>query len=191
MHKYVKAVALAGAVTFAAMLSSTAQANTLTFYNDAATQDTERFTLECSLGCLGWDGTGFSAPDGDLFSLANNSEALEILTVNALTGGSFVSLIKTDMGGSDFASFTSSAMYLLIKIGRSPDVTVILNTFVDNVFTFTQTGKGAGFSHVSEFGENIDISPDPIPLPGGIVLLLSALAGLAGLARMRKTAARA
>jgi hypothetical protein len=63
---------------------------------------------------------------------------------------------------------------------------------VDNVFEFTAiAGTGSGLSHYSEVGLNRDIDPDPIPLPGGIVLLLSGLVGLGGLARMRKAAAKA
>lgn len=181
-------------MAFMSMLPGAAQANTLSFYNDADTLDTLRFTLSCSLGCTAWDGSAFTSPEGDLFTLANNSEALELATINSLSGGSFTlaDYTKTDSGGVSALSFMSSAMYILIKIGRSPDVAVIMNTFVDNVFEFTAiAGTGSGLSHYSEVGLNRDIDPDPIPLPGGIVLLLSGLVGLGGLARMRKAAAKA
>ncbi len=52
--------------------------------------------------------------------------------------------------------------------------------------------KHAGLSHLSVYTSDYrPIKIDPIPLPGGIILLLSGLAGLAGLARMRKAANKA
>ena len=52
--------------------------------------------------------------------------------------------------------------------------------------------KPQGISHANLYGvENDDPGPGEIPLPGGVVLLLTGLAGLAGLARMRKAADKA
>ena len=52
--------------------------------------------------------------------------------------------------------------------------------------------KPQGISHANLYGvESDDPGPGEIPLPGGIILLLTGLAGLGGLARMRKAADKA
>lgn len=185
---------------FAALLLSAGigSAAQLNFYNDAATQTTLRFTLECSLGCLAWDGGGFSAPDGDLFALANNSEALEIATVNSLTGESYTSLTKTNGGGSESADFTTSAEYILIKIGQSPDVAVVQSFGENNEFKFRATkGTGSGLSHWSAFGENecdpaVQLCGPPVnqvPVPASLPLMMGALGIVGIVARRRRKAA--
>ena len=57
---------------------------------------------------------------------------------------------------------------------------------------FSIKGFRNGVSWIRAYSvPGVIVTPDPIPLPGGIVLLLSGLAGLAGLGRMRKAAAKA
>ncbi len=170
----------AGAALLALSFALPANAATLTFYNDGLTPAGERFSIECSGSCTAWDGGNFAGTDGDLFSLANNSEALELATVNSVTGETFNSLTKTQYGTSN-AMFTSSAEYILIKIGQTPNVGIIQNLTADNKFTFTQIGSGAGLSHTSEFGKTTTV----VPLPAAGFLLLSAV-GLLGFSRRRK-----
>ena len=178
LKRMIKSVACAALIALSFVLP--ANAATLNFYNDAATQTTLRFTLDCTGSCTAWDGVDFAGTDGDLFDLANASEALELSTVNSITGESFASLTKTQFGTSN-AMFTSSAEYILIKIGSSPNVGIIQNLTADNKFTFTQIGRGAGLSHVSEFGKTTTV----VPLPAAGFLLLSAV-GLLGFSRRRK-----
>ena len=193
MKKSMKAVAFAGAMALASLFSSSAQANTISFYNDAATLDTLRFTLSCSLGCTAWTGPAntFSSTVGDLFTLANQGDAFEIAAINTKAGTSFDSstFVKTPGSGEAF-SFISNSLYLLIKIGKSPDIAVIMSNGLGNAFDFLATkGTGSGFSHVSGLGTAPDISPDPVPLPAPLLLLLSGLGGLGLLGRMRRKTA--
>ena len=154
----------------------------LTFYNDLPT-DTQRFTVSCTLGCDAWEGTTPTTwgLDGDLFALGSSGDATEIAKVNTVTSKSpaFTSLIKTETGG--FVGFTSSAEYILIKIGSTPNYGLIRNALAGNVFTFTQTGTGAGFSHSSEFG-----TVSAVPVPAAAWLFGTALIGFIGFSRRTK-----
>ena len=158
-----------------------ANASLLTFYDDGLTPSGERFTLSCLLTCQAWDGVDFLGTDGDLFDLANNGEQTEIDEVNSITGETYTSLAKTDRGGVSSAMFTSSAEYILIKIGQGPDVGIIRNLSAGNKFTFTATGQGAGFSHSSEFGRI-----PAVPVPAAVWLFGTALIGFIGISRRTK-----
>lgn len=185
-----------------ALGASVANAATLTFYNDLNPNDTQRFTLECSLGCsaaefstddptvLG-DFVGWNAADGD-GDLINNLTGAQASTdfVNLFTGNTFdkdADRNFIDGGGVSGAMFFSSAEFLLIKIGKSPNVGLIWNTGgANNKFTFSATkGTGSGLSGIEEFGDN-DFPPGGIiPVPAGLPLLLSAM-GVFAIVRARK-----
>ena len=162
----------------------------LTFYNDpAASPQVDRFTVSCTLGCDAWDGIGNGGVSnsgtwglpGDLFELANSGSAAEISAVNTITGETFTSRTEIDRGGLASVTFTSSAEYILLKIGSTPNYGLIRNALAGNIFTFTQTGSGAGFSHSSEFGR-----VSPVPVPAAVWLFGTALIGFIGFSRRTK-----
>lgn len=135
----------------------------------------------------------------DLFIDGNSSSpANEASFVKAITGVEFSAVAQKTTGivtsnpvnpgdpvkGS--ASFTTSALYILLKIGNEPNLTIIKNTGgPDNLFTYTpKASQGAGLSHYSEFGTagggNFDV-----PLPAGLPLLLSGVGVMAFVARRK------
>ena len=173
--------AAVGATLLSLCFTLPANASLLTFYDDGLTPSGQRFTLDCSLNCTAWDSVDFLGTDGDLDDMANSGDAAEIAYVNSITGESYASLTKTDRGGVSTAMFTSSAEYILIKIGRGPNVGVIRNLSAGNKFTFTATGQGAGFSHTSEFGKI-----PAVPVPAAAWLFGTALIGFIGMSRRTK-----
>ena len=151
----------------------------LTFYNDLPA-GTERFTVSCTLGCDAYEGTTPTTwgLDGDLFETGNSGSATEIAKVNAITGETYTSMTKDETGTE---TFTSNAEYILIKIGRGPNVGLIRNALAGNMFTFTATGQGAGLSHVTEFGQ-----VSAVPVPASVWLFGTALIGFIGFSRRTK-----
>ena len=161
--------------------------------------DTQRGQLTCSLGCEGLlsnlpsgiyspgvpsDATadGWSASAADLFNLANSSDATELAFVNLFADPDFASGTKSV--NNPALTFTSSAEFILFKIGSDPNVALIKNTFADNVFTYTPfAGQGAGLSHYTEFGQN---DAAPVPLPAGLPLLIAGLGALGIIAARRR-----
>ena len=171
--------AAVGATLLSLCFSLPANAALLTFYDDAGSLTNERFTVSCTLSCEVWNGVDFAGTNGDLFDLPNNGEQTEIDKVNDLTGESYTSLTKDD---SPNAAFTSSAEYILFKIGKGPNVGIIHNLSLGNMFTFTSiAGQGAGFSHYSEFGK-----VSAVPVPAAAWLFGTALIGFIGMSRRTK-----
>ena len=164
-----------------------ANASALTFFEIASSQTNERFTVSCTLGCDAWEGTTPTTwgTDGDLFSLTSSGDQDEVDAVNTITGESYTKnppdFTKTDRGGASSVTFTSSAEYILLKIGFDPNYGLIRNALAGNVFTFTSTGPGAGFSHSSEFG-----TVSPVPVPAAVWLFGTALIGFIGFSRRTK-----
>ena len=106
-------------------------------------------------------------------------DALAGLDVGASTQ---VPCVPAGSCNTNFA-FNASTTYFSLKLGN-------LTAFFQNTtgfalaLTFNQLGTAAGLSHITLFGDTL---PTPaIPLPGGILLLLSALGGLGFLTRFRK-----
>src|SRR5262245_60019678 len=120
---------------------------------------------------------GWSTSSADLFYLANNSEAGELAFVNAVIDPDFAQGTYTDGGGASSFSFTSAALYILLKIGTSPDIALIWNTSGGSqTYSYTAyRAEGAGLSHLVEYGGPVGV-PEPETLlllvPGVLAIVL-------------------
>lgn len=126
-------------------------------------------------------GTGF----GELFTNGFGVNPTdEVAWINSVLGTTYVlgNHAKTN-GTTDGTLYTSSADYVIVKVGRDPNYTILRNDGGGIDFKwYGASGGGAGISHFSEIG----VAPIPVPAAG--FLLAGALGGLAALRRRRKTA---
>lgn len=202
-----KAAALAGAGLLASAAASGAA--TIDIWNDSPSATTERASLECdfcSVLLYSFDGTdagdvtgtnnvtatatgnfGFGTAYGELFS---NSVGVnptgEVGFINSLLGTTYALAdhSKTDPA-SDGTEYTSSAAYVIVKIGKAPNYTILRNDSTSGAFSFTWTGgsgQGAGISHFSEIGAAAPV----VPVPAAGVLLLGGLGAFAAMRRRKK-----
>lgn len=205
----VRSQVLSASLAIGVLFANAASAVPITLYGSYSHQDglydagDDRGQVTCSVGCSGllsslpsgpYDSDvpnvltadGFSTDSADLFYLANNSEAGELAFVNAVVDPDFVEGAHTDGGGATSFSFTSAALYILLKIGTSPDVALIWNTSGGEQ-TYSYTGyraEGAGLSHYVEYG-----GPVSVPEPETFLLLAPGVLVMALRMRRRKVAA--
>jgi hypothetical protein len=205
-----KAIVAAVIVVGSGLMGSVSVASTLTAYGSysspppgpSITYDAgdDRGTLACNMVCEGLlsnlasgiypatvpdasTADGWSGTAVDAFAIPSNSPTTEVGFVNAVLGTSFAAGTHV-LGNSGSMSFTSSAAYILIAIGQSPDMLLISNTSgVEQTFTWTAfDASGAGLSHYTEFGMA------NVPLPAAGFLLFGALGGLGFIARRKRKA---
>lgn len=189
------ALAVVAALAF---LVPAAQATPITFYNDAGTQTTARFTVGC--GGASGDCTGLLAAVSNktsplawsstigqmLGGPSNASEAAEMAFVNSVAGTAFTDKgINFNSASKDSLEFSLTAEYLLIKVGGGPThqaYALLHNLGGDLDIWFTKTGQGAGLSHYITFGTAATQVPEPAAL-GMFGLGLSLVGGFLALRR--------
>ncbi len=92
---------------------------------------------------------------------------------------------------SGTSSVLDDANLFVVHVGGPGGGTLLAFLYSSLLNDFSISGFRNGVSWIRAYTVPGVIKVDPVPLPGGIVLLLSGLAGLAGLGRMRKAAAKA
>lgn len=176
-------------------LGTAAQASTIEVWNDTqydvpANTVANRGSVTCtSCEVLTYNPSSFtfSSTTGELFDGPTNSgDATEAAWVNTVLGTSFttadVTAGKVSTGIFDSYSYTTSAQYVILKIGKNPDYTVLMNTS-GGAMTWSWNNykaDGGGLSHYITLGD-----PAPVPLPAAGLLLLGALGGLAAVRRRK------
>lgn len=141
--------------------------------------DANNVGLSTGSGQYGWGSSSY----GELFANTFGSNpAAEASWYNSIFG---TSITLTDSDKTDPASdgtvYSSSATAVIVKVGRSPNYTILRNDS-GGTFTFNWSGAPAGGGGISHFTEVVA----PIPVPAAGFLLIGALGGLAGLRRRRK-----
>ncbi|WP_210879734.1 VPLPA-CTERM sorting domain-containing protein [Roseovarius autotrophicus] len=197
MIKSIRNILASAVVAAGALSAGSAIAATIPITN--STDGVQRADLTCDLLCEVLytefvDGdpvinSVFSNVEGRLFSVGNSAQA-EADWVNANTGSDFSKDegFKTELSGTqngDDFTFSTDALFILLKIGRDPETTLVKNLSGGLLELRWESlpGQGAGLSHYTEFG----VAPIPVPAAG--ILLLTALGGLGFAARRRRKAA--
>ena len=204
-------VTVSASLAIGVLVANVANANVITLYGDYThnsgyyDEDVARGSVECSGTCEGllsslttgtYDSVvpdvstaaGFSTSSADLFYLASDSEAVETAFVNAVINPDLPTGVQTAGNGGLSFTFTSAAMYILLKIGSDPNIALLWNTSGQaQTYTYTGlTGSGAGLSHYLELG-----GPVSVPEPETLMLLLPGIAAMALGMRRRKVAVAA
>ncbi len=158
-------------------------------------------TLECANGiavpCAGFtssEGNTDSSPTvagsldstapyaADVYSLASNNPVTEARGLNLLAGTSYAMGTQFDTGGAEAYSFSTDALYFMIKLGLGEAYFQNL-TGATLYLAFLANGtSGGGLSHVTAFGGTVSQTPLPAALP----LFASALAVLGLIGRRRR-----
>lgn len=187
-------IAAAMVGVFGLVAAPLANATPVSFYNDAATHDTLRYTLGCGSATGSCSGLlevleseapsySFDSSVGDLFSLGSSGIGTETSFVNAATGNSFATGSQIDGSGNSH-EFSTSAEYFLIKTGQGggPPYALIHNLSGSSLDLYFQAqATGTGFSHFTEFGPGATTAvPEPkaLGMLGFGLLLVGVFAGL-------------
>ena len=166
------------------IVGSSAHASVINLFGTTGDPGLLRASIDCGGDCLGLETGGtWSSTRGDMFTVHPPSDANELAFVNTYVDPDFLANGTKDNSGA--TAFTSTALYILFKIGGGNEfATALIHNTSGGLlnFSFTQIATGSGLSHISEFGEACP--PDffgcgppvnVIPLPAGLPLLLSAL----------------
>lgn len=162
-------------------------ATLVTFQNGPDGGGIDRFEVTCTVACEGWlfDAEMLGGDIGGLIDKHDQNYATgtgEAWEKNLLASivGATLTYVKDESGTT---SFFSDALYHLFRIGKSPDVGLLVNTSgVAQSYAFSPfEGTGSGLSHVAEYG-----TVPPIPLPPAALLFLTGLAGMGLLTRRRR-----
>lgn len=186
------ALAALMAVTTVAF-STKSQASTITFYDDPSGLAGERGTLTCSVACSALFSTpgAYDTSIGGVFTVHPPNETTQTNFVNANHQAGDVSFAVVDANKTDSApsSFSTNALYLLLKIGGGNTLNSLLvrnEAGIGGLELSWDGNRASGLSHYTEFG---DLPTVPIPLPAGGLLLVTALGSLGFAARRRSKAA--
>jgi hypothetical protein len=130
------------------------------------------------------DADGISNVAADMFvNEFGTSPTNETLFAEALILGGTGNVVdldegtQIDQGGGD-ADFCTSSVWILFKIGQSPEYALVQNTSGgEQCFEYDQTtGTGSGLSHITVFGGETRVSePSILALFGAGLLLLGFL----------------
>ncbi|MEO9827683.1 MAG: VPLPA-CTERM sorting domain-containing protein [Paracoccaceae bacterium] len=190
-------------------------ANTISIYDAAATAtllgkvDSDTGSTDTFLGFLGVNGTGNlpNCPSGGCSTSTSLAYAVdgtpaaqtpwELNRLNILAGTSLTTAVQgfdwvTETTGTltGYLKFTIDTEYFSLKIGN-------LAAYFRNdtgvplvLWYLAESGAGAGLSHYTEYGPLLPggIDPAPVPLPAGVLLFLTGLAGLGAAKRIRSKA---
>ncbi|RKF12435.1 VPLPA-CTERM sorting domain-containing protein [Roseovarius spongiae] len=174
-------------------LPTKSHAATITFYDDPAGPADKRGTLTCSVACSALFSTPgtYNTTVGGVFTVHPPNETTQTNFVNANLKAGDSSFLVADADKTEPApsSFSTDALYILLKIGGGHTLNSLLvrNDSGAGGLELSWDGESAsGLSHYTEFGE---LPITTIPLPAGGLLLLTALGGLGIAARRRRKAA--
>ena len=195
-------------------------AATITFYDNPGTLTGQRGTLSCTNAGCGFEALlaspgSYSSHKGGIFTVhpPNETNQTAFVNDNRKSGDAAFSVPDADKTENAPSSFSSSALYVLLKIGGGDDFQSLLirntsGTVLDLTWAgFTgpstaepRTGRGrdksdkddekvtgSGLSHYTEFGSLPPPPPTPaIPVPAAGWLLLGGLGALGAMARARR-----
>ena len=196
INKLTKKFAISLAFTCGMLMSSSlASANTINIVDGAVLQGTLT-SGAAPIVFLGYlPGEPSYVPPGvtsqtsaQLFTVHPSNETEEANFFDALAGLDVGVGLQVPGGGCGVNCAVSAATtYFSLKLGNSYAFFKNTTGFILALTYNEVPGKGAGLSHVTLFGNRLPVANTPaVPLPGGILLLLSALGGLGFLARSRK-----
>jgi hypothetical protein len=164
------------------MASTGVSANTITMANYNGGNGTD--TLECTLSCEGFVGTGpysLSTTNAIDFAGVGSSEAAELAKLNELLAGldsgaraPVSHVFKDDNGGG---GFTTNRQYFSIKQGT--DIWYFENTSGGTLTV--DLGTNNDYSHWTEYGPM-----SAVPVPAAAWLFGTALIGFIGFSRRTK-----